>query len=104
MSVYDVVKAVVASAENDSANGEIFNIGSGKAVTINALAKTVSDLSGKKPEVCHEPPRIGDIKGSRADISKAKRILGYTPAVSLEDGMRRLIANAIHFDKSSDKQ
>jgi UDP-glucose 4-epimerase len=104
VSVYDVVKAVVASAENDSANGEIFNIGSGKAVTINALAKTVSDLSGKKPEVRHEPPRIGDIKGSRADISKAKRLLGYAPAVSLEDGLRHLITSVVNFDKSSDKQ
>ena len=101
VSVYDVVKAVVASAENDSANGETLNIGSGKAVTINALAKTVSDLSGKKPEVCREPSRIGDINGSRADISKAKRLLGYVPSVILEDGLRGLMGVAVASGRSA---
>jgi UDP-glucose 4-epimerase len=103
VSVYDVVKAVVASAENDSANGEVLNIGSGKAVTINNLAKTIADLSGRKPEIRHEAARIGDIKGSRADISKAKRLLGYVPVVALEDGLRSLMGVGVSSDKGAGK-
>jgi UDP-glucose 4-epimerase len=95
VSVYDVVKAILAAAENDSVGGEVFNIGSGKAVTINDLAQTVADLSGRNPEIRHEPERIGDIKGSRADISKAKRLLGYSPTVSLKDGLRSLMGVSV---------
>ncbi len=91
VSVYDVVKAIVAAAQTDIATGEVINIGSGKAVSINSLAQTVADLSGRKPEICHESARIGDIKGSRADISKAGRLICYKPDVSLEEGLRKLI-------------
>ncbi len=95
VSVYDVVKAVVAAAEADIATGEVINVGSGKAVTINSLAQTVADLSGRKPDICHEPTRIGDIRGSRADISKAGRLIRYKPEVSLEEGLRSLIGPVV---------
>jgi nucleoside-diphosphate-sugar epimerase len=77
--------------KNSSANGEVFNIGSGKPTSITELAKTVLELTGKDLEIHCELARAGDIKDSYADISKAKRLLGYEPKVTLRDGLRALL-------------
>ncbi len=91
VNVLDVAEAVLASIKNAHAEGQIFNIGSGKPTSINELAKTILDLSGSYSKVRHETNREGDIKDSYADISKAKRILGYEPKVSLKDGLQSLL-------------
>jgi len=91
VSVFDVVEAVFASMKSSCAEGEVFNVGSGKPTSINELAKTVLDLAGVDLEIRYEKPRAGDIKDSYADISKAKKLLGYEPKVSLRDGLRVLL-------------
>jgi UDP-glucose 4-epimerase len=91
VSVYDIVEAVLASMKSSNAEGEVFNVGSGKPTSINELAKTVLELAGEDLEIRYEKPRAGDIKDSYADISKAKKHLGYEPRVSLRDGLRVLL-------------
>ncbi len=91
VNVNDIVEAVLASMKSDDAEGEIFNIGSGKPSSINELAKTILELAGVDLEIRHEKPRAGDIKDSYADISKAKKFFGYEPKVSLKDGLRGLL-------------
>ena len=91
VSVYDIVEAVLASMKSSNAEGEVFNVGSGKPTSINELAKTVLELAGVDLEIRYEKPRAGDIKDSYADISKAKRLLGYEPRVCLRDGLRVLL-------------
>jgi UDP-glucose 4-epimerase len=91
VNVHDVVEAVLASMKSSDSEGEVFNIGSGKPTSINELAKTILELAGVDLEIRYEKPRAGDIKDSYADISKAKKFLGYEPKVSLRDGLRVLL-------------
>jgi UDP-glucose 4-epimerase len=91
VNVHDIVEAVLVSMKHNAAEGEIFNIGSGKPTSINELAKTVLGLAGLDLEVRYEKSRAGDIKDSYADISKAKKFLGYEPRVCLRDGLRALL-------------
>jgi UDP-glucose 4-epimerase len=91
VNVKDVAAAVVASIKNSDAEGQVINIGSGKATTINELAKTIIYLTGVDSTISYEPSRAGDIKDSYADISKAKELLSYEPEVSLRDGLQILL-------------
>jgi len=91
VDVQDIVGGVFAAMQSGDAPGQIFNIGSGKATTINELAKEISELAGVKPEIKYEKERIGEIKHSYADISKAKKVLDYRPSISLHDGLKDLI-------------
>ena len=91
VNVYDVADAVIASMEKREAEGEVFNIGSGKATSINELAKAMLELSDVDTSISHDAPRAGDIKHSYAEISKAQKLLGYQPKVSLKDGLRSLL-------------
>lgn len=89
--VYDVVDAVLASMKSSDAEGEVFNIGSGKPTSINELAKTLLELANVNFAILYEKTRVGDIKNSYADISKAKKLLAYEPKISLKEGLRSLL-------------
>ncbi len=91
VSVFDVVEGILAAMKCQGIEGEVFNIGSGRATSINELAKAVLDLAGATLEIHHEKPRAGDIEHSYADISKAKRMLGFEPKVNLREGLKALI-------------
>ena len=102
VNVNDIVEAVLAAMKSSGAVGEIFNVGSGKPTSINELAKTVLELAGVDLKISHEKSRAGDIKDSYADISKAKRVLGYEPKVCLSDGLRVLLEEkTVAAEKSS---
>ena len=90
--VDDAVEATVSALERDGVAGEVVNIGTGKATSINELCELFLRLTGKvhlKP--LREPPRIGDIRHSQADISKARKLLGFKPKVQLELGVKKLL-------------
>jgi UDP-glucose 4-epimerase len=67
----------------------VFNVGTGRAVSIRELADVVMRLAGLSGEPLYAPPRPGDIKHSVADVTKA-RTLGWEPRFPLEEGLRRL--------------
>jgi UDP-glucose 4-epimerase len=92
VNVFDVAAAVVESLESRDADGEVFNVGFGEPTSIDDLAMVVLDLMGSEVEVVHDEPRLGDIKFSYADISKAEKLLGYKPTISLRDGLCTLLA------------
>jgi nucleoside-diphosphate-sugar epimerase len=86
--VQDVVKATLLAVERDVV-GEIFNIGSGKAISIRALCDLFLEVSGKtRLRPVHKPPRAGEIRHSLADVKKAKKILGFKPTVAIKDGVK----------------
>jgi len=89
--VKDVANAIALALENKDANGEVFNIGTGKAVTIEELAKTMLSLTEAELEIFEAPERQGDIKQSYANISKATRLIGYYPQFALRDGLNALL-------------
>jgi UDP-glucose 4-epimerase len=92
VNVQDVVDVFLASMEKSEAEGEVFNVGSGKPTSINELAKTILELSGVNTTVSYHAPRLGDITNSYADISKAQKILGYQPKFSLTKGLEAMLA------------
>jgi UDP-glucose 4-epimerase len=93
VNVSDVADVVLSAVESQNAEGEILNVGFGKPTSIDDLANAVSESLGLKLKILHEEPRLGDIKQSYADISKAQRLLGYEPKVALKDGLRSLLAD-----------
>lgn len=89
--VDDVVKAMINALRNKKACG-IYNIGSGKATTINELAMTILRIMNREDlKPINMPPRPGDIKHSVADITKARKELGYNPTTTIEKGIKDII-------------
>ncbi|AFK23239.1 UDP-glucose 4-epimerase [Pyrococcus sp. ST04] len=84
--VKDVVKANILVAEKKRAEGEVFNVATGRETTILELALKIIDLTSSSSSIVFGPPRPGDIRRSLADISKL-RSLGFSPEYSLEDGL-----------------
>lgn len=92
VSVHDVVSAFILALEKDQANYELFNIGSGKGTTILEIAQTLSKLLGKSGLIrVNQDFRKNDIRHCFADNSKAKKLLGWGPKISLEKGFKELI-------------
>lgn len=92
VSVHDVVSAFVSVLEKEEANYQTFNIGSGKKTTILEVAQTLSNLMGKSGLIqINQEFRKNDIRHCFADISKAKKLLGWEPKMNLEAGFKELI-------------
>ena len=86
--VNDVVRSNLLAAEIDGANQEIFNIGTGKHVTIDQLWEMTCGLSGLSIKPEYQPARDGDIVESVASINQAKKVLGFNPKYSFEEGLK----------------
>lgn len=91
--VDDVVSALIQPTLIDSADGQILNIGTGKAVTICQVAQEIMSRVGNNSEDFRISGdfRRGDIRHACADISKAQTILGWKPTISIEEGLQRLV-------------
>jgi UDP-glucose 4-epimerase len=91
--VANVVEGNLAAARaGGSLDGEVFNIACGDEISILDLVGTINDLLGTAVEPTHGPSRTGDVRHSRADITRATERLDFRPAVSFEEGLRRTIA------------
>jgi UDP-glucose 4-epimerase len=87
--VDNVVDQTLRACEADAASGLVFNGGTGRSSTLNDVLRQLEKLSGKKIDAKYEAPRTGDIRDSLADISLARKLLGYTPSVDFEEGLKR---------------
>ena len=90
--VANVVDGVLRACTATGASGEVINVATGGRISLNTLFKTIRDLVNARVEPIYAPPRPGDVKDSQADISKARRLLGYQPVVSFEEGLARTVA------------
>jgi nucleoside-diphosphate-sugar epimerase len=88
--VSDVVEAnmLAAKTQNKECFGQVFNIGSGKSYSVNKVTQLILKLSKSNIKPKHGPPVV-EPKHTRADVSKAKRLLGWSPKVSFEEGLKR---------------
>ncbi len=92
VSVHDIARACRLAMEEPAAGGEVFNIGSGRAYSILEIAQQMAEVLNKEelePRITGKY-RVGDIRNCFADISKARKLLGYEPKVTLEDGLEDL--------------
>jgi UDP-glucose 4-epimerase len=87
--VGNVVEATIAAAGATGASGRAFNIAGGTPASVNHIADAIGEILGRPVEKLFGPSRQGDIRDSWADLTAAREVLGYDPAVSLEEGLRR---------------
>jgi nucleoside-diphosphate-sugar epimerase len=89
--VANVVDGVLKACHAPKASGEVINVATAGRISLNHLFRTVRDLVGATVEPIYADPRAGDVKDSQADIAKARELLGYTPIVSFEDGLKQTV-------------
>ena len=65
----------------------MFNVACGETHSVNSPDPHIARLVGRPLEPIHEPARVGEVRMSLADIGKARRLLGYEPAIRLEEGL-----------------
>ena len=89
--VKNVVDMNLLAATSNNNSGEVFKVACGKAYTVLELAEKVNQLIGKNIKPIFMPRRQGDVLYTLADISKAKKSLGFNPGVDFEEGLKRTI-------------
>jgi nucleoside-diphosphate-sugar epimerase len=97
VAVADVVAANLRAATAPGVAGRVFNIGSGQAVTMNALLAMMAKLLGTEVQAAHEPARSGEVRHSLADVTAARCTLGYEARVSLETGLAPIVTQPERF-------
>jgi len=92
VAIEDTLDAFENSIENlDGKRDSIFNIGSGKRITIKNIAEQMINISGKKIDIKYLEQKEGDIINSWADISLAKKFLNFNPKIEFEEGIKNLM-------------
>jgi UDP-glucose 4-epimerase len=86
--VDDVVQANLLAAEAPRASGKVYNIASGRRTTLLELLERINGILSTDLKPIHAPPRVGDIRHSIADISRAQADLGYCPCTDLGQCLR----------------
>jgi nucleoside-diphosphate-sugar epimerase len=86
--VANIVDGVLRACEAPKAAGEVINVATGGRISLNELLRVMSGLVGATMSPIYKEERAGDVKDSQADITKAKTLLGYTPIVGLEEGLK----------------
>jgi len=89
--VANVVHANLLAADAENVAGRIFNVANGRSTDLLTLIDVLNRLLGTDVKPKHEPPRVGDVRESLADITQARKMLGYEPLIDFEEGLRRSI-------------
>jgi len=89
--VDNVVQANLLAARAKETHGEVVNIACGEAVTVNTIIGMINRLLGKNVKPIYAPSRPGDVKHSLADITAAKKLIGFKPVLLFREGLERSI-------------
>jgi nucleoside-diphosphate-sugar epimerase len=89
--VANVVDGVLKAATAPGASGQSINVATGHSISLNQLFATLATILGVSSEPVYAEARAGDVRDSLADLSKARRLLGYAPTVSFEEGLRQTV-------------
>jgi UDP-glucose 4-epimerase len=90
--VANAVHALIRAADAPShVSGQVYNVGTGNSVSVLQLVHALNTLLGKDLEPLFGPPRPGDVRFSKADITRTRRDLGYEPTVDFMEGLRRTL-------------
>jgi UDP-glucose 4-epimerase len=90
--VEDTVDATIKAYKIKATRGRILNIGQCKETSINDIVRMIANRMNYKGRIVYRRPRIGDVRRHCADISLAKRLIGFNPKTSLEQGLHKTIA------------
>ncbi|HTY74089.1 MAG TPA: SDR family NAD(P)-dependent oxidoreductase [Candidatus Nanoarchaeia archaeon] len=92
--VSDIAQALMAALKGKNLQGDVFNVCTGKPTSINTLASTLSAVLGKNLKTVHAQARVGDIRYSYGDPSKAERGLRFRAKVDIAEGLKLLLKKA----------
>ena len=89
--VKDTVRGLIMAYENENSRGQIMNLGSGKDISMNHLLQEICDYMGYKGEWEHHESRTSDVRKLCADISKARKLIGFEPEMLFEEGIKETL-------------
>lgn len=89
--VGDVVTGVLRCCDAPNVAGEVINVAGGGRISLLEVIRALQAITGRDLEPTFDEPRAGDIRDSQADIFKARKLLGFEPAVPFHDGLRRTV-------------
>jgi UDP-glucuronate 4-epimerase len=87
----DIIHGVVRALEYESSPFEVINLGESKTVELNALVGLLEEAIGKRALIDYQPAQPGDVPATYADISRARRLLGYEPRTPIEKGIELFV-------------
>jgi nucleoside-diphosphate-sugar epimerase len=87
----NVVEANLLAARAKQTKGEVANIACGEVITVNAIIDMINNIVGKSIKPMYVPSRKGDVKHSLADITQAKKLIGFKPVILFEEGLKKAI-------------
>jgi UDP-glucuronate 4-epimerase len=87
----DIIAGVRAAIDYDQTNYEVINLGESRTVELSELIALIENELGTRAEIDRQPPQPGDVPQTFADISKARKLLGYNPQTEIESGIKRFI-------------
>lgn len=88
--IADVVSALLAAMDHNDAN-DVFNIGSGRGLSLNAILDAIESVTGQPTQRNYLPGRAFDISVNYLNIERARRRLGWSPSIPFEEGLRRFV-------------
>lgn len=89
--ISNVVEANILAAKAKDVSGAILNVACSERTTVNSMAEKINEILRKNIKPSYNKPRPGDVKHSFADISKAEKMLKYSPRVSFKEGLEKTI-------------
>ena len=89
--VANVVDGVLRACEAPAVAGAVVNVATGGRVSLNELLRMMNQIAGTALRPVYRGPRTGDVRDSQADIGKARALLGYSPSVTCEEGLQRVL-------------
>jgi UDP-glucuronate 4-epimerase len=87
----DIIAGVRAAMDYDQTNYEVINLGESRTVELRELISILEDTLGARAQIDRQPPQPGDVPQTFADISRARKLLGYDPQTDIETGIRRFV-------------
>lgn len=87
----DIIAGVAAAISYEESRFEIINLGESQTVELRRLIEVLEETLGKRAMIDRQPEQPGDVPVTYADVSKARRLLGYDPKTKIEEGVRRFV-------------
>jgi UDP-glucuronate 4-epimerase len=89
--VSDICRGIIAALTAKDVVGQCINLGHDRPISIKKLIERIEAAAGQKAQIEHRPPRTEDMPFTHADLTKARRLLGYVPRVEIEEGVREYV-------------
>jgi UDP-glucose 4-epimerase len=87
----NVVEANLCAARAKKTNGQVVNIACGEKITVNQIIAMINEILGRNVKPIYAPARAGDVKHSLADITAARKLIGFKPVILFRDGLEKAI-------------